>query len=267
MPFFPLFILLWFFSGFHSLKPLAKIPAQDLMVIEPKGIVKGNILFLNGWNMKADELCLHSSLCNLANEKGCRIFIPNMKKSVYASAYFNETRADYKKEKTLIWLMDTLLPNIISEYGAFKNNDHNFLIGISTGARGAVLLAAKMPNVFNTLILLSGDYEQCIDTSDNLMINTYGRHYKNPERWKTIDNPLNASSALNCNVFIGHGQKDKVVKAEHSYLLEKKLRNSLLMKSKKIEAYFPDSAGHDWKFWGEGMEKGMDFMLRNSKNR
>jgi enterochelin esterase-like enzyme len=32
------------------------------------------------------------------------------------------------------------------------------------------------------------------------------------------------------------------------------------MKSKKIETYFPDSAGHDWKFWRAGIEKGIAFI-------
>lgn len=220
----------------------------------------GNILFLNGWNMKTEEVCRQSELCSLALQKGYRLLFPDMGKSVYASAYYQETRSDYRKHKSIQWLSDTLLPQLKSQNIFFEKGANNHIMGLSTGARGAVLLASRLPDCFRSLVLLSGDYNQCIDTSDWLMINTYGRFYQHPERWKTSDNPLHASSSLNCDVFIGHGQNDKVVKAEHAYFLEKKLYTNPLMKSKKIETYFPDSAGHDWKFWRAGIEKGIAFI-------
>jgi S-formylglutathione hydrolase FrmB len=251
------------FLNLYVQKPSLKEVLGDSVftIIEPQDEkVIGNILFLNGWNMKTEEICLQSTLCSLANKNGYRLIIPHMGKSVYASQYFKETRNDYRKLKTIQWLCDTLLLELKTKGISLENNGNNHIIGLSTGARGAVLVATKQVDVYKSIVLLSGDYDQSIDTTDLLMINTYGRFYQNPERWKSVDNPLFASSNLNCNVFIGHGQKDKVVKAKHAYLLEKKLQTSPIMKSKKIETYFPDSAGHDWKFWREGIERGMEFI-------
>jgi S-formylglutathione hydrolase FrmB len=242
-----------------AVHPNKSIPG--LTILEPvKQKCKGNILFLNGWNMKTEEVCRQSALCSLALENGYRLLFPEMGKSVYASAYFRETRADYGKHKSIQWLSDTLLPQLKSQNIYFEKGGNNHIMALSTGARGAVLLASRLPDYFRSLILLSGDYNQCIDTSDWLMINTYGRFYQHPERWKTIDNPLHASSSLRCNVFIAHGLKDKMVKAEHSYLLEKKLKQNEAMKSYSIQSWYPDSAGHDWSFWRKGIEKGIDFI-------
>lgn len=258
MPIWILYFLLYLFS-FRGESQLKKEKDYTLYRVE-EGREKGNILFLNGWNMNPEEICRASAICSLAQKYGYNIIVPHMGKSVYASIDTKYTRSDYRQLKKISWLSDSLLPRLQSKGISFQKNGNNHIIGISTGARGAVLFAAKLPDVFQTLILLSGDYDQCIDTNDLLMINTYGHYSLNPKCWKSIDNPLQASSGLKCNVFIGHGKNDKVVKPEHSYLLENKLQNNSLMKSKKIETYFPDAAGHDWKFWREGIERGMEFI-------
>lgn len=227
--------------------------------------IKGNILFLNGWNMQSEEVCKASALCSLATLKGYRVIIPHMGKSVYASVNTPYTRADYRKLKKLSWITDSLFPALAEKGIHFDPGGNNHLMGLSSGARGAVLLAAQNTELFQSVILLSGDYDQCTDTSDLLMINTYGHYYQNPEVWQSVDNPLKESVKIKADVFIGHGQNDKVVKIQHSLLLEKRLRQFDLEPKRKVQSWFPENEGHDWKFWRKGIVKAFELMEGEAK--
>lgn len=210
-----------------------KIGGVEIIIkTPPKGVkISGTILLLPGWNYSNTKWCDSSNLCSEALARGYNIVAPQMGKSIYASEYFPETRSDYKQYPTLVWL-DTILEKLKKEKGLFLTSglQRNFVVGLSTGARGAALICARKPGFFHAAALLSGDYDQCANTEDALCTNVYGPYNKFANRWRTVDNPMNQISRITTPMYIGHGGMDKVVHVSQSI----NYYDSLLAKQKNV---------------------------------
>ena len=213
-------------------------------------IVKYDLLLLPGWNFNRKLWCDSTSLCKIAMEKGYRLIMPEMGKSIYASNYFPETRKDWKKYPTLIWVTDTLIPYLQLKGNIF-NSKNNFIIGNSTGGRGAILIAIKTGSLFIGGASLSGDFDQTKMIKDNLMKGVYGEYFKFKSRWEAIDNPMEQRNHLKTSFYFAHGTKDKVVpyaqtKMLYDSLIKLKPHLSFILKSPPM--------GHNFKFWNSQLD-------------
>lgn len=222
---------------------------------------KADLLVLPGWNFSRTKWCSESSLCEKARAMGYRIILPEMGKSVYATNYFPETRKDWLRYPTLTWLTDTMIDFLQSEYGMMRGN--NFIIGLSTGARGAVLAAARK-SIFIAGAALSGDYDQTAMRNDNLMRGVYGEYEKFPDRWRTIDNPSAVIENLDLDLYLGHGLDDKIIPAEqtidfHSLLKKQKPQMETILSTPR--------SGHDFKYWNSEIDSVLSFFNTKGKPR
>lgn len=199
----------------------------------------GTLLLLPGWNFSNTKWCDSTAICSQALQRGFVVVAPQMGKSIYATQYFPETRADYKKYPTLTWL-DTALDILKSRHKLFlaPGLQRNFVVGLSTGARGAALICAKKQSFFHGAALFSGDYDQTANTEDALCINVYGPYNQFPERWKTIDNPMQQVGSMLTPMYIGHGGMDKVVHVTQSINFYDSLvlyqRNAIIQKHSRF---------------------------------
>lgn len=218
---------------------------------------KGDILMLPGWNFSKDKTCNETSFCKRALAEGYRLILPEMLKSTYATHYFPETRNDYRAYPTLTWVIDTLIPELKKKFGIFSGN-HNILYGISTGAKGAALIHLRTDTLFQKVILLSGDYDQTQNPTDNLMINTYGPYSIFRQRWKEMDNPTNEINKWKAKVYIAHGLNDKIVSSVYSIHFADTLKKT--HHNLSIELHLNSLAGHDYTFWEHETERIMEFI-------
>lgn len=209
---------------------------------------KYDLLVLPGWNFNKNLWCDSSALCELAKNKGYRLIMPEMGKSIYASQYFPETRKDWNKYPTLTWLCDTLLPYLKKEYGIFSTKN-NFIIGNSTGARGAVLLAIKTDTIFLAGAAFSGDFDQTKMPKDPLIKGVYGSYEKFKTRWQSIDNPTEQMKRLKTRFYFAHGIKDKIVPFSQT-----KTFFDTLQQYKPIHKFNSPEAGHNFIFWNNVLE-------------
>lgn len=217
---------------------------------------KADLLVLPGWNYGRRQAFGAVPLKKMLLDRGYRLIMPEMGKSVYATNYFPETRKDWTKYPTLTWVTDTMIPVLQNEYGIFREGERNFIAGISTGARGVVLVAARKP-VFTAGVALSGDYDQTQMQEDNLMRGVYGEYSKFEERWKTIDNPSSQVNKMKMPLYLGHGGKDKIVPAsqtKHYYKLLHAAQPSL-----EVILHIDENAGHDPAYWLSEMNAVLDF--------
>lgn len=213
--------------------------------------VKGTILLLQGWNFPPTDWCQHSNICSLALEKGYNLVLPDMGKSIYHAQTFKETRVDWLKYPTRKWLVDSLIPKLQLSAGLFDKKAQNFVIGLSTGARGAVLVAMDCPLLFKGVAALSGDYNQVIMPNDNLCKGYYGVYSKFKDRWKTVDNPANRILDLKVPIYLGHGLKDKVVPSSQTILFYKELKKA--NPTLKIKLSTPQKE-HNYDFWANEVD-------------
>jgi len=222
-----------------------KIDQVAVWVLSPEGKINADILILPGWNFEKEKICNESDFCTKALADGYRLILPEMMRSVYAEKYYPETKSDYRKNLTLTWVTDSMIPKLQDQYGIFKGAN-NYIHGISTGARGAALVHLHTGALFNKVVLLSGDYNNEWLHDDNLMKNTMGPFTDFQDRWNNENNPVSQCSKWTADVYIGHGTKDKVVETRHSKDFGERLKQ---VKNIRVVENYPD-AGHDFKFWG-----------------
>lgn len=208
--------------------------------------VKGTILLLHGWNFPPNDWCAHTDICTKALDRGYNLVMPDMGKSIYHSVVYKETRVDWLKFPTRRWLVDTLFLFLQKEFHVLDSSAQNFIVGLSTGARGAVLVAMDCPRLFSGVAALSGDYDQTKMSGDNLCKGYYGVYAKFKSRWKQVDNPTTRIRELVVPIYLGHGLKDKVVPVSQTVLFYKELRKkspNLKMKLSTPLKY------HDYQYW------------------
>jgi len=220
---------------------------------------RGDLLVLPGWNFGRLRWCEDSSLCEKARQAGYRLVLPEMGKSVYAGAHFPETRDDWRKTPTLTWLTGILIPELQRRHGLFRGPD-NYLVGLSTGARGVVLIAMATGTLFRAGAALSGDYDQTKAPGDRLMTGFYGPFSRHRERWATVDNPSHDPCRLRVPVYFGHGTRDRVVPVSQTRdffaLLERTNPSSGAV------LHLAD-AGHDFASWDAEVDAILAFFDRH----
>lgn len=214
----------------------------------------GDILILPGWNFENTKIYEESSFCQEALKRGYRLVLPQMLKSVYATSYFPETREDYRKNLTLTWVADSLIP-ALKHWDIWKTG-FNAIHGISTGGRGGALVHLRTDTLFQAVALLSGDYDQTTMPSDNLMTNTYGAYAVFPERWEETDNPRHQMENWKAPVFLAHGTQDSIVPTNQTVQFARNLAQEF-PKLKMDTVFVP--AGHDFDFWNRYNARILDF--------
>lgn len=231
----------------------------DVDIKAPDGSSRGTILVLQGWNFPNTDWCDSTSFCTRALEEGYVLVFPEMGKSIYSENTYAETRSDWLKYPTRKWLRDSVIGKLQQEFGLFDKSDRNFVLGLSTGGRGALLLAIDLPQEFSGCATLSGDYDQSMFPNDNLYVGFFGKMNSFKDRWKKEENPINLMlrKDLRVPVYIGHGMADNVVPYFHFELLKEFLDN---IKPEVEIVYHTDStANHNYTYWNSEVENVLEF--------
>lgn len=229
--------------------------AVDLLMPEDKYV--GDLLVLPPWNEGRDKWCLHARFCAKASKRGYRLVMPEMSKSIYAQAVYPETREDWRDYPTITWVKERLIPDLRNNYCLFKEGGSNFVIGASAGARGAILLAEEMPDLFVAVAALSGDYNPAEMKGDNIYRGFLGDYEAFVQRWETTENVLEGSSTIRAAIYLGHGKADDVV----PYAQTTKLYDQLKAQnpSLNIRLNLPADRGNDFAYWGSEVSSVLDF--------
>jgi S-formylglutathione hydrolase FrmB len=212
----------------------------------PEKEIRGSILMLPGWNFSRTKTCENSTFCTRALEEGFVLIAPEMGKSLYASTVYPATRRDWAVFPQLRFITDTLQPVVREKFNLLREGQNNFIYGISTGARGGALVAENTGKLYIGAALLSGDYDQRLDSTDNLMKGFYGSMNKFRERWEGADNPWMNASKIKCQVFLGHGKNDKVV----PFVQSKNFFSRLVKVGVPAVFSQKEGEGHNFNFWG-----------------
>jgi len=221
-----------------------------------KGAFKGTIVALPGWNYAALDWCNKTSLCESAINDGYCVVLVEMGKSIYATKNYEQTRKDWQKEPTLTWFSEKLIPEIQREFQLLLSDQSNWLVGLSTGARGAFLIANKNDDVFKGAACLSGDFNQTAYPQDNLYRGFFGEYASNKEIWETTEHPLNSMRKKGLRFYFGHGALDQVVPSSHSNYVFDALNDS--MQTKNV-LHIDSNAKHDYDFWNSEVKNVLNF--------
>ena len=213
---------------------------------------KAVIIFLNGYNFSILKALQMSNFIEKAEKRGYSIVIPEVKKTVYAKINYPETADFLSSQKKLNYFVDTLIGKFIDEN--YKGRPI-FIYGLSTGARGSLLIAEEAKDKIEAIALLSGDYDQTINVKDNLMVAAFGQYEQNNKRWQEIENPYFKLQQLMCSVYIYHSKADKIVPFEHSKQLNSKLIKLKIENNFEVET----NQSHDFESWNSKTDNILDY--------
>lgn len=237
-------------------------PIEIIIRFPQKKAFKGTIIALPGWNYPNSDWCEKTSLCEKALELGYAIILPEMGKSIYCDSVFPETRKDWLKYPTRAWVKDVMIPQIQSEFNLLDESQDNYVMGLSTGARGAVLLALDLPTLFTACGALSGDFDQTRYTKDKLYNGYYGSFADHTDRWLNNDNAITSIQELTIPVYIGHGEKDQIVPIAYSQQLYDAL---IQMGNTQSEFHIDSTAGHTYEYWDSEVDALLTFFKKHTK--
>lgn len=219
--------------------------------------VKGLLMALHGWNLPALDWCTKTSLCDKALDKGYIVVLPEMGKSTYSYRLYPETREDWLEYPTRKWLIDTAFTYLQTEFGILKKGQNNFVLGLSTGARGALLLALDCPEIFRACASLSGDCDQTKMPQEPIYIGFYGQYQQFPLRWEGQDNIYNRVPELKMPVYLGHGLKDNISPPEQTQMLYDAIQDKL--PNLTVTLNMDSTAQHNYKYWDSEVDNMLAF--------
>lgn len=231
----------------------------------PQFIKKGQVMLLHGWNLPPLQWFEETTLDEKLLKAGFILIVPDMGKSLYATSTYKETLPVLKQQPLLSWLKDTVITYLQDSIGIFKKGDNNFIVGLSTGARGAFALSLHKPDLLSGIGLLSGDYDQTLNPYDNLMIYLYGNYELFPKRWEGRDNLLREflrkiKLTQRCflpPLFVAHGMDDPVVSVVQSDTLVQ----VLLQHGCSVQYRFIQGEKHNYHFWEGETPYVLNFIL------
>jgi len=234
--------------------------AVDIFMPVSRKKANGIVLMLPGWNFPRNDWYKKTNIFKMAKKYKFILILPEMSKSIYASQYFNETTRKVFQQPALSWIKNTFLPLMQSKYGLLRPGDYNYIMGLSTGARGVALVSLSNPFLFKAGVALSGDYDQSKLPRDYLMTAVYGNFNLNKKRWQEVDNIIHLIKYWHMPIYIGHGKNDKVTPHNQSQLLYQALRNE----RREVDVIFNEPiAGHDYKYWSSEIKPSFDFFTKH----
>jgi putative tributyrin esterase len=224
----------------------------------PKSYAPGSgvrtLVVLHGYRQQPGDWESGTPIAAYADRYNFVLVCPAMTTTLYESKYFPETENRWAPVPGGEYIAAILLPFVKKNYGLAADRSRTGIFGVSTGGRGAMLLAAQHANLFGAAAGLSGDYDSVTMKRDRILISVYGSYNLNPERWEAEVNILKLAGHLKKTpVFLGHGTNDPVVPSPQTRMLAERLKE--LQKEKGgfelvLDTEKSRGAGHDWRYWG-----------------
>lgn len=224
-------------------------------VRDPSAPPRRVLVLLPGWNYSRKAWCEKSSLCEEALKRGYRLILLEMGKSIYASRAFPETHPEWRWYPTLSTLLDSVFPSLVEQRLLLPGQ--SYLMGLSTGGRGVVMILAHTGMLFRAGAALSGDFDPHLDPRDRLLTGWYGPY---SQRWDTVDNPLRLAVQIERPLFLAHGVADRVVPYQHTQRLYEVLRRE--KPTLPCQLHLDPQGQHDFTFWEKYGRQALDFFER-----
>ncbi len=230
----------------------------DIFIPHNEKII-GDILVLPGWSFARARWHRETSIVQHAEQFGFRLVFPEMGVTIYESEYFPESWRKWGPVPGGKWIAEIFIPLMQEQYGLFLKGNRNYVMGLSTGGRGAVLCCIQNPKLFTAAASLSGDFNQHAMPKDRLMAAIYGPCEKFSDRWREVDNPETVAREKKWRtpLYIGHGKMDTVTPFNQSESFFRAVSES----NPKLKLVFnaPEEMGHDFTYWDAEVKPVLEF--------
>jgi len=214
------------------------------------------LFLLHGATDGAESWLLNSRIRHYANQHNLAVVLPNAQNSFYADRMHGPAYWTYISEE-LPGFIRSLLP--LSD-----RREDNYVAGLSMGGYGALKLALRKPEMFSAVISLSGvvDIVSAFRNPIHPDFNT-DAYFGGLDKLQGTDNDLftlidklSMAKTQNPNIYFACGLDD--------FLLEDNRRFRDHLEMRKISFCYEEGPGeHDWDFWDQYIQRGLDFIDSN----
>ncbi len=235
--------------------PIKKDSLRVKILVPDK--IKGYLLFLHGWNLPADEICDKTVFCQSFLDSGYVLIFPDFGKTTYQWENYPQTKKSYLKYPTRRWISDTFIVHLQKEFELLIPGKRNFVFGVSTGGRGASLLALEKPEIFLAAACISADFDHAALKDEPINNGFYGSIKLYPDRWTGKDNIHNRAAEFQSGLFLAHGQKDKVCPVSQTINFDTELTR--IHSKIKVKTAIDPLGDHTYVWWGKQIMPVMQF--------
>ncbi len=153
-------------------------------------------------------------------------------------------------------MLETHIPSLQETFGILLPNQNNNVAGISTGGRGATLMAYYKPDVFKNCASLSGDFDITMMQDEFLYKAFMGNYTNYTDRWKEECFAYDCENYL-VPTYIGHGQVDNVSPVIQSTMMYDSIKAH--HPELKLIGNFPEFSSHNYDYWESETDAVLDF--------
>ncbi len=261
-----------------------KTSSAEMQIYFPNGYRQGSkartLIALHNTSGDMREWERNTKIEGFANMYGFVIVCPNMGSTIYETKYYPETTRKWNGIPGGKWVGEVLIGYLQRRFSLARDRDRTGIFGASSGARGALLIAATYPSHFSVAGGLSGYYDSVSLPRTALLESVYGSQKSFPERWINDDNIIKLAPALkDTAVFLAHGRDDSHYHYEQSRFLAVKLimlrtEHTAAAKASqkssdsiapaenqayKFELQLMKREYHNWNFWNYKLPKMMEY--------
>ncbi len=245
--------------------------SSSLQIYFPADYKRGKsartLIALHGYNGTMSDWERNTGIEALADKYKFVVVCPDMGKTLYELKFYPETKIKWNGIPGGIFIVKKLMKHIKKNFNLAASSSKTGIFGLSTGGRGALLLAAEYRSQFGAVAGLSGDYDPLLVKKDWLITSVYGEYDKFKKRWEKDASIIDRASKLKyMPVFLAHGDKDPVVPKWHS--------TGMAIRLKQVKGKYPRNSvtyiikkhrAHNWKFWGIIIRDVMEFFDKELK--
>lgn len=225
----------------------------------PDGEPQGTIMMLKPYNNDFDDWCFSTDFCSKALQENYVLIIPNFGNTLYQFRHYNETIFDVRKFPDLLWITESYIPDIQSLFGLLLTGQRNFVAGLSSGGRGAILIANSLPDIFVGTASVSGYFNIPEYRNLSMFTDAYGDYDSFTERWENESFLIDRDN-YSVPTYIAHGQSDFIVKHAYSMQLIEIIRG--ISEEVLIENSFPVGESHGFAYWKKETDNILDFFCK-----
>jgi S-formylglutathione hydrolase FrmB len=224
------------------------------------------LILLHSYGKSSSEWEKTSGAAKLADEYGIILVCPDMGKTIYENEYFEETIIKWNALPGGKWIPKVLIPYLQKEKDLCTDRKRTGIAGLEIGARGALLAAARNPEMFGFAGGISGMYDSGSAMRFEGFNALYGKYKDNKDRWENADSIITLAPQLSGTViFLSHGNKERNPSIDQSQLVLIKLAQLKKKQGGFQYRFFEKGWGDGWAIWGPSLvELFKDFDISTS---
>jgi len=237
----------------------------NIQVYFPKDYITGSnsrvLIALPEYGGNMSDWRVNTAIERYADRYGMVIVSPDIRRCVYASEYFPETKVRWGSMPASAWLGEVLVKYLRETFAIASEREKTAICGFGMGARGAFMTAAMYPRLFSAVGGLAGYYDKQSVIRNRSFTAVYGKYNDFKDRWKEKDNLIiMVKSMADYNVFIAHGNKDHFSPMGQSRLMAIRLKQLDRGKGNINLQYVEKKyKQHDWEFCRSVLDQMMHF--------